>query len=229
MLHAVFDCPDLDATAALAAAIARIIRSGDILALHGDLGSGKTTFTRALASALGVDARLVSSPTFVIINQYPSTIPTDGDPTPGELVHVDAYRLTSAEDLEPLGWDRFIPPNAQNTQAARNIILLVEWPERIAGALPPSDALASLTFTATGDSSRQIALALPLAWQARPSALPLLKHNLRRCPITNRWVPPNQPTWPFINEQAQMADLNRWFTGNYTISREITPDDVEET
>lgn len=83
-------------TAALAAGLAEILTAGDVLILTGDLGAGKTTFTQALGRALGIRGR-VSSPTFVIAREHPSR--TGG---PG-LVHVDAYRLKSADEFDDLG------------------------------------------------------------------------------------------------------------------------------
>lgn len=114
-----FTSRSLDDTAALARRIASLLRAGDILALDAPMGAGKTTFVRTLAEAMGTPAGMVSSPTFVLAHQYPTT----AGPT---LVHVDAYRLTSAEDLDSLGWDRLA--------SAANIVV-IEWAERIAEAL----------------------------------------------------------------------------------------------
>jgi len=81
----------------LGAALGRILRAGDLVALNGELGAGKTTLTRGLGRALGVRGA-VTSPTFVLARTHPRT---DGPP----LVHVDAYRLTSAADLDDLDLD----------------------------------------------------------------------------------------------------------------------------
>lgn len=77
--------------------IARVLRAGDLLALHGELGAGKTTFTRGLGAALGVRGA-VTSPTFVLARTHPR-----GSEAP--LVHVDAYRLGSAAELDDLDID----------------------------------------------------------------------------------------------------------------------------
>ena len=93
-----------------------------ILALKGDLGSGKTAFTKELAKVLGVTEH-VTSPTFVLAKTYPLK-----DTTFSNLIHIDAYRLEEGEDLNPIGFsDMLDDPN--------NLIVL-EWPERVEGALP---------------------------------------------------------------------------------------------
>ena len=81
-------------TEALGAALAQKLRPGDVVAYYGDLGAGKTAFTRGLARGLGCAGR-VTSPTFTIVNEY------DG-PTP--LFHFDMYRLGSSDELYDIGW-----------------------------------------------------------------------------------------------------------------------------
>ena len=109
-----------DESAALAARVAAALRPGDVLAFDAPMGAGKTTFVRFLAAALGVAPGLVASPTYVLAHQYP----TERGWT---LVHIDAYRLRSAEDLDAIGWDRLLEGGS---------VLVVEWAERIAEALP---------------------------------------------------------------------------------------------
>lgn len=115
-----FTSRSLDDTAAFATRLATLLHPGDILALDAPMGAGKTTLIRALAHALGANQALVSSPTFVLAHQYPTA-------AGHMLVHIDAYRLTSAEDLDALGWDRL---------ASLHNILVIEWATRIADALP---------------------------------------------------------------------------------------------
>lgn len=129
-----------------------MLRGGDVLALVGPLGAGKTTLVRAIAGAMGIDARLVSSPTFVIVNEYPGG---DGP----DLVHVDAYRLGSADELETVGWDRVL----HRADAA----VVVEWADRIAESLPGSDRLGRVQIEATGRTSRRVRLEIPSAWSDR--------------------------------------------------------------
>ena len=95
-----------------------------VIALSGELGAGKTTFTQAAAKALGV-ADTVNSPTFVIEKIYS----LEGQQWK-RLVHIDAYRLKSADELRALGWDD-ICANPAN-------LIIVEWPEHVDGAIPES-------------------------------------------------------------------------------------------
>ena len=88
-----------DGTRAFGRALAGVLRAGDVLILTGDLGAGKTTFTQGLASGFGVASGVVS-PTFVLSRVHPA--PADAPAGTPDLVHVDAYRLTSAEDIESI-------------------------------------------------------------------------------------------------------------------------------
>ncbi len=213
-----FDLDTLDDTAALGCALAGLLRAGDTLALQGDLGAGKTTLARAIAQARGVDPSLISSPTYVIVNEYPPA--REGDPL---VVHVDAYRLTSAEDLDPLGWDRLADGTA---------VLLIEWAERIADALPPEHT-ATLRLRATAESARAAELDCPEAWESRSpfAALRELALPVRTpttCPVTGQHVPADSPSWPFASDRARMADLYKWFSGQHEISRPMDERDLDE-
>ncbi len=111
-----FDSPDPEQTFACAATLGRSIGAGGLsLALIGPLGAGKTVFVKGLAEGLGIDPRVVSSPTFVIAQQYP--IPSG----PETLHHVDLYRLESALELDAIGFDDMLG-------AAQ--VLAVEWADR---------------------------------------------------------------------------------------------------
>ncbi len=210
-------------TAAVGRAIARLLRSGDVVRLEGELGAGKTTLVRAVAAGLGVDPGLVSSPTFVIVNQYPVRVP--GRAGLDEVVHVDAYRLTTAEDLESVGWDRLTDAGTRGARAGS--VMLVEWPERVEGALPRRDACLVVGLRATGETAREVTLEIPGAWKDRPEAALIAEREPVRCRVTGVWVDPASPTYPFADERAKMADLGRWFSGSYRISRDAGPDELE--
>jgi len=111
-------------TITLGERIGRRLRGGDIIALHGELGAGKTRLVRGMARGLGLDPSRVCSPTFVVANEYS---PPEGA-TGLCLIHIDAYRLRSTEELGNIGWDRMIDGNC---------VVVIEWAERIQEALPP--------------------------------------------------------------------------------------------
>ena len=97
---------------------ASFLRPGDVVALYGDLGAGKTAFVRGLSKGLGVTGR-VSSPTFTIVNEYPGPIP---------LFHFDMYRLGSSDELFEIGWEDYL---------VRGGICAVEWSENVEDAFYP--------------------------------------------------------------------------------------------
>lgn len=201
------DVDTIEGTAALAGELAGLLRAGDTLLLDGPLGAGKTTLVRALAGALGVDRELVSSPTYVIVNEYPS----DAGPS---IVHVDAYRLGGPDDLDALGWDELTSGGA---------IVLIEWGERIGEACPGA---ARLAIETTGETSRRFTLSAPVAWASRAGADPA--REATTCPTTGAPVSADCPSWPFVSEQARMADLYKWFSGQHAISRPIEQADLEQ-
>jgi tRNA threonylcarbamoyladenosine biosynthesis protein TsaE len=103
-------------TAALGAGLAALVRAGDLLLLRGELGAGKTTLVRALARGLGVEGP-VTSPTFTLSQRYAGRLP---------IVHVDAYRLSGADD-EELGL---------LLDGGDEAVTVIEWPEALAEGLP---------------------------------------------------------------------------------------------
>jgi len=130
--HAV---PDESALPRLAAAVAAALPAQAFVALHGDLGAGKTTFVKQVAAASGIDPTEVVSPTFGLIHVHHG---------PGRrIVHADMYRLPDAADLHETGWDDALAGPCQ---------AFVEWPERIAAALP-ADRL-DVTIAIDGPTSR---------------------------------------------------------------------------
>jgi tRNA threonylcarbamoyladenosine biosynthesis protein TsaE len=215
--------PDPEATEAIGRALAGVLLPGDVVALEGELGAGKTTFVRAVAAHLGVEPGLVSSPTFVMVNQYP--VPQSANASPlrgGQVIHVDAYRLSSTEDLETLGWDRLFDAGGQ---ALGHAAAFIEWPSRIRSALPPHPA--RVVITQEGPTTRRLDFELPDSWLARPGVEWLRDRAPIRCPKTARWVSPTSPTYPFADAKARDADLFGWFTGSYSSPREIKPEDEE--
>ena len=138
--------------AALAAGLAPQLRPGDTIALHGDLGAGKTSFARALISALGWGGE-VPSPTYTLVQSYE---PPD---VRVPVWHVDLYRLDAPGDADALG--------LFETNAA----LVIEWPERLAERLP-ADAL-HLHISGSGDAIRYLTWTAPPAWEGRWPLLPL--------------------------------------------------------
>ena len=100
-----------------AAAFAKQLRGGEIIAFRGDLGAGKTAFTRGLARGLGITER-ITSPTYTIVNEYP-----DGRLA---LFHFDMYRLSDADELFDLGWEDYL---------ARGGVCAVEWSENVSEAM----------------------------------------------------------------------------------------------
>jgi len=120
--------------------------SATVVTLSGDLGAGKTTFAQGIAKALGV-AEAVTSPTFVIEKVYPIRDAPHSNGA-GELqsgfkrlIHIDAYRLSGAQQLEVLKWDELL-------KDAGNLIVL-EWPEKVAEAIP--EWAVALRFDIDGD------------------------------------------------------------------------------
>lgn len=115
--------------------LAALLRPGDVVALYGELGAGKTAFIRGVAQGLGIDAR-VSSPTFTIVNEYPGAVP---------LFHFDMYRLASSEELFEIGWEDYL---------LRGGVCCVEWSENVSDAIPP-EALR-VEIVKTGEERREI-------------------------------------------------------------------------
>lgn len=138
---------DAEATEALGAAIAPALRPGDVIALFGALGAGKTTFARGVLRGLGHEGD-VASPTFPIVQAY---APPD---TRIPLWHVDLYRIEATSELEEIGLD----------EAREEAAMLVEWPERLPALWP--EALR-LTLAVEPGGERALTALVPPAWGAR--------------------------------------------------------------
>jgi tRNA threonylcarbamoyladenosine biosynthesis protein TsaE len=192
-----------DETIALGARLGARLRPTDVVALAGELGAGKTRFVRGVAEGLGIDAGLVASPTFVIAHEYPG----------GRLglVHIDASRLASPDELDAIGWD---------TLADGRRPLIIEWPERLAPRLP--SGCARITIEHAGETTRIIRL------EGDASLLRGLDRRAPTCRTCGGAVDPDAPSAPFCSERCRMADLSKWFGGAYTISRPLDRRDLED-
>ena len=124
-------------TERIGAALGAIAPAGTVIAYRGDLGAGKTAFTRGLARGLGY-AEPVTSPTYTIVNEYlGGRIP---------LFHFDMYRLASSDDLWDIGWEDYLD---------RGGICAVEWSENVEDAL---EGAIRVTIEKTGEDSRRITI-----------------------------------------------------------------------
>ena len=124
-------------TEAVGEALAKVLHPGTVIAYRGDLGAGKTAFTRGLARGLGCDD-MVTSPTYTIVNEYLSgRLP---------LFHFDMYRLRSAEDLWDIGWEDYLD---------RGGVCAVEWSENVEEAL---ESFLLINIEKTGEDTRRITI-----------------------------------------------------------------------
>jgi tRNA threonylcarbamoyladenosine biosynthesis protein TsaE len=138
LVIAVINLPDEAATAALASRLATAVASGDIIAMSGDLGTGKTAFARAFIRAwLGIDKE-VPSPTFTLVQVY--------DSARGAIWHFDLYRLKAPEEAWELGIE----------EAFASGISLIEWPDRLGGLLPAGRLEIMLEFGDRPDARRAV-------------------------------------------------------------------------
>ncbi|MCA9081502.1 MAG: tRNA (adenosine(37)-N6)-threonylcarbamoyltransferase complex ATPase subunit type 1 TsaE [Planctomycetaceae bacterium] len=132
------------------ASLAPLLSAGDVVGLDGDLGAGKTHFVQGLVAAMGLRTEDVTSPTFSLIQEYPTPIP---------VCHLDAYRLRDVDEFLELGVDELL---------GGDCICLIEWASRVAEVLP-QDRL-SLQIEVLDESQRR------LSWTARgPRSSELLK------------------------------------------------------
>ena len=141
-----FDLPSLSATRQLARSLAPLLRAGDVIALRGGLGAGKTTFSRHLIEALLDQETEVPSPTYTLVQTYHGPV--------FPIYHMDLYRLEQPDDVFELGWDE-----------TQNGLLLIEWPDR-AGSHLPAWRL-DLTLEILGDTRKAILEPHGEDWQTR--------------------------------------------------------------
>ncbi len=133
-MEIVFETQNVEQTEKLGTSLGKFLSEGDFLALTGDLGAGKTAFTRGIARGLGIKDP-ITSPTFTIINEYHESV---------VLAHMDAYRLKSLEELQNIGFDDYL----------QGFIVVMEWADKVKAMLP--DDVLWIDFTVMEDSQRQI-------------------------------------------------------------------------
>ncbi len=126
-----------DETRALAGRLAGLVRTGDAITLTGDLGTGKTAFSRAFINARTAQEEDVPSPTFTLVQVY------DTQP---EIWHFDLYRIEVQGDILELGWE----------EARRHAVILVEWPERLGSLLPRDRLEIKISFDPDSENARYI-------------------------------------------------------------------------
>jgi len=141
-------------TQALAAALAELARPGDVILLAGELGAGKTTFTKGFGAALGVEEP-ITSPTFTLANQYEGRL---------DLNHVDVYRLEQLTEVFDLGLPEMLDDGG---------VTVIEWGDAIVGALPADYLLVRMSY-GEGSDERLVELEpVGARWAARTRALSL--------------------------------------------------------
>jgi tRNA threonylcarbamoyladenosine biosynthesis protein TsaE len=133
----------------LAVRLAQILKMGDVLALRGDLGAGKTSFTRSLVNALAPAPEEVPSPTFTLLQIYDKQQPA--------IWHFDLYRIEDERDILELGWE----------DAVRFGVVVVEWPERLGGFLPKDRLEIDIQFVPDSENERDVTFTPHGRWRTR--------------------------------------------------------------
>ena len=134
----------IDELAVVAQSYITTLKTGDsatVVGLSGDLGSGKTTFTKEVARILGIKDT-ITSPTFVILKRYQLK---RGAPFK-QLIHIDAYRLEGGKDMSVLGWNELLSEPGN--------LIFIEWPELVSSALPEN--MQTIHFTFVDETTRTI-------------------------------------------------------------------------
>jgi tRNA threonylcarbamoyladenosine biosynthesis protein TsaE len=137
MNEQVFISDNKEETQKIAGEIAKGLKAGDVLALFGDLGAGKTTFVQGIAQGLGVESRIIS-PTFIILRTYPLKSK--------KFYHVDLYRIENEKEVEEIGLKEILKEKKD--------IVAIEWAEKIQNILP--DERINVFLTNMGGDKRKI-------------------------------------------------------------------------
>lgn len=184
-------------------------------------------FVRGLAEGLGLDPQQVTSPTFVICHEYDrSTRAGSAGPA---LIHIDAYRIRSAEDLETIGWADLLD--------APGTILAIEWPSRIINEVNRVDVdrKIDVSIAHLGEHSRAISMVGPddlmedlRSLEAACIALKasaMQRNPAGQCRTCGRGVASDAPEFPFCSARCRLAELNKWFSESYRVSRPAEEDE----
>jgi tRNA threonylcarbamoyladenosine biosynthesis protein TsaE len=151
----------VEQTLELGKILGSVIQGGAVLALSGNLGSGKTHLTQGIAIGLGIDRKLVNSPTFALVQEYAGRVP---------VFHFDTYRLRSIDEFLELGFDEYL---------AANGVCIIEWADRVISVLPDerlticiwveNENSRRFDWQAGGDRSERNLAAVKAAWVPRSS------------------------------------------------------------
>jgi tRNA threonylcarbamoyladenosine biosynthesis protein TsaE len=136
-LQAVVDSEHEDRTLSLGKKIGRSLSRGDVVAIRGELGAGKSVIVRGICEGLGI-AQRTRSPSFTFMNRYRGPI---------DVYHIDLYRIERMGELATLGWEEVLYSDA---------ITLIEWADKLGSLLPPASLEVSIEIT--GEETRRIAL-----------------------------------------------------------------------
>ena len=224
----------MEHTMAIGAAVAANVKPGDLIALNGELGAGKTQLVRGLAQGMNLDTQLVASPTFVLIHEYEPEAEDSDSPA---LIHIDAYRLTSLEDLESIGWE---VDAAGGIEMRQGCVVVIEWAQKVQEFL--GEDYLEVTLEHLDDEQRAIEITPHGKWAKRFKALtksldkvapveakplPVVEKHL--CPICGKVVRDDDSAiFPFCSDRCRTIDLGKWLGGDYVISRPIDQSDLDE-
>lgn len=143
-MEKVFRTESPDETQTLGEKLGNRLKPGDVIALIGDLGTGKTCLTQGIARGVGIaQNEVVSSPSYILINEYNGNIP---------IFHIDLYRLETAAEISDLGLDEYIDGNG---------ICIIEWAERMEDSLP--DTCITIHITWEDENTRSIKIQYPIS------------------------------------------------------------------
>lgn len=213
-------------TIAIGRRVGRLVKAGEVIALSGEFGAGKTQFVRGVAEGMGLDGRGVSSPTYVMMQEYEPGVEAGRDVEAGGggevvgeaenvLVHIDAYRITSLDELESVGLDA--------GELRDRGVLAIEWAERL-----PGDSFCDplrVAIAHVDDERRRIVLSGGDAWKGR------LDYLNAACPICEKPVV-DDAFEPMCSKRCKQVDLGKWLSGGeaggYRVSRPLDEADFEE-